>query len=143
MALLSLLIPSVNGQVGTYRSTSAGFEWGATLVLKEDNRFEYHYGLLGCQGKMTGEYQLLENEKISFIYDEEYTDEFLQNRENRLNQEMDSLNKAWDTDFPIILARPCYPDLNEGNWKFTRKGIRQRKDMKCECWSAKGLYKKD
>ena len=135
--LIGISVQTLKAQHGTY--STRGFEWSSTLKLNKDGTFEYFYGISGCQGNVTGKYELTKNNKIRFIPDEEYTDDYQEKQLEKNKKEWEDFNKANELNIPFTDLRPCYPNLNEGNWKFTNKGIKSKSHIDCACISTKNL----
>ncbi|NME72968.1 hypothetical protein [Flammeovirga aprica] len=120
LTLLLLPIPSVNQKViGTYVMIDRkGLEQHSTLTLKNNYDFIYSYGVGGCQGEVKGKWSINDNQLLEF------------------KSEID-FNSSSSSNLT-----PCYPDLNSGHWKVTKRGLVLQKVMDCACWKVKGLHQK-
>jgi hypothetical protein len=59
--------------LGTYESTSNGFERYSVVILNKGHRFIYKSGLGGCQVQVTGTWAI-ENKKLKFTNDKAFLD---------------------------------------------------------------------
>ncbi|PKH51879.1 hypothetical protein CXF68_14815 [Tenacibaculum sp. Bg11-29] len=102
------------------------------MELRENGIFKYKYGLSACQVEVTGIYSV-ENKKIKFKNDIEFTDKYLKS-------ERDSLIKS-DSTF-IGIGMPIYPDLILTEWKIKKNSIKPISEIDCGCIIEKEKHKK-
>jgi len=117
---------------GIYYSVDNKFEKWSIMELKENGVFKYKYGLSACQAEITGTYSV-ENNKIKFKNDQEFTKKYLE-------AERDSLIKT-DSTF-IGIGIPIYPDLSLTEWKIKKSSIKPISEIDCGCIVEKGKHKK-
>ena len=114
---------------GIYYSIDNEFEKWSIMELRENGIFKYKYGLSACQSEVTGTYSV-ENNRIRFKNDREFTKEYLEH-------ERDSLNSI----FPGI-GIPIIPDLSLTEWKIKKNSIKPISEIDCGCIIEKGKHKK-
>lgn len=117
---------------GTYYSVDNEFEKWSIMELQENGVFKYKYGLSACQAEITGTYSV-ENRKIRFENDREFTKKYLES-------ERDSLIKS-DSTFNGI-GIPIYPDLSLTEWKIKKNSIKPISEIDCGCIIEKGKHRK-
>lgn len=125
---------------GTYVSTKNGFEWHSTLILSEQYRFKYSYGISGCQGEITGNWRVRKGDLLEFTYDEEFRNDYNEPLSEEELSDFDSLRAI--TGYDLTKIKPCYPDLNSGTWIVKKRGLMLMNEMECSCWPVKGLHRK-
>ncbi|WP_130285984.1 hypothetical protein [Aquimarina brevivitae] len=115
---------------GTYYSVENGFERWSIMELSENGIFIYKYGLSACQAEITGTYSI-ENNRIRFKNDKEFTKEYLES-------ERESLVKL-DSTFAGIEI-PIYPDLSLTEWKIKKNSIKPISEIDSGCITEKGKH---
>ena len=127
--LLSFGQNKTNNLIGIYYSVDNEFEKWSIMELRENGIFKYKCGLSACQSEVTGTYSI-ENNRIRFKNDREFTKEYLE-------YERDSL----DSIFPGI-GVPIIPDLSLTEWKIKKNSIKPISEIDCGCIIEKGKHKK-
>lgn len=99
--------------IGAYYSTANKFERYSILILENDNKFIYKYGVGGCQAEVKGNWRT-EGKKLRLTND----DEFLNN--------------------DIIK----YPDMSLTTWSIKRTGVKPDKIIDSGCVKDNKLHVK-
>lgn len=105
-----------NNLIGKYYSVNNKFEKWSDMELLENDRFEYSFGLIGCQAKITGTYKVNKN-RIAFKNDKEY------------------INNSNVSEFEAV-----YPDLSLCEWKIKSNSIKPISKIDNGCFEEKSLH---
>ena len=117
--------------IGEYHSRNKKIDSWSILRLHENDRFEYSYGLGGCQAFITGRWLVKEN-RLYLFNDNEFRTNYSNPADTLL------INDSID----VYLPRPLYPDLSLIDWIIGKNWIRPNGFIETGCFYEFGKHKK-